>query len=360
MQLLEKGKLGSITLQNKVVMAPMTRSRAGSDHVPTPIMATYYAQRSGAGLIITEGTAPSPDGAGYARIPGIWSQEQVEAWKPVTQAAHKGGAAIFMQLMHTGRVGHPDNLPAGAKLIAPSAIAPATTQMWSDQAGATLPIPAPEAIPTDALPQVVQSFVKAAQNAIAAGFDGVELHAANGYLLEQFLSPHANQREDAYGGSAENRNRFVLEVARAVSEAIGKEKTGIRISPYGAFNDIFAFEGIDEQYRLLVEGLNQLNLAYLHMVNHASMGAPEVPEAIQAMCRHTFKGTYILSGGFDQTSAEGALSANRGDLVAFGRPFLSNPDLVERFRKGQPLAQPDFNTLYTPGEVGYTDYPNAE
>lgn len=359
MSLPQKGTLGSLTLQNKVVMAPMTRSRASSDHVPTPIMATYYGQRSGAGLIITEGTAPGPDGAGYARIPGIWSQEQVEAWKPVTRAAHEGGAAIFIQLMHTGRIGHPDNLPAGARLVAPSSIAPATTQMWSDNAGATLPIPAPEAFSTEELKDAKEVFVNAARNAIAAGFDGVELHAANGYLLEQFLSPHANQRTDMYGGSSENRNRFVLEVAKAVADAIGKEKTGIRISPYGAFNDIAAFEGIDEQYAQLLKGINELGLVYVHLVNHSSMGAPEVPASVEELCRTAYSGTLILSGGYQLETAEAALQQKRGQLVAFGRPFISNPDLVKRFREQLPLADVDFNTLYTPGEQGYTDYPNA-
>lgn len=356
MKLFESYKLGSTVLKNRMVMAPMTRCRATVDHVPTPEMAEYYAQRAGAGLIITEGVSPSPDGAGYARIPGIWSEKQIRAWEPVTSAVHKKGGVIFMQIMHTGRISHPDNLTENGRVVAPSAIAASTTKVWSDQAMGVVSLPEPHALRAEELEKVKNEFVQAAENAIKAGFDGVELHGANGYLLEQFLSPSANQRSDSYGGNAENRNRFVLEVVEAVAERIGKEKTGIRISPYGAYNDIVPFDGIDEQYSKLIEGLSRIGIVYLHLVNHSSMGAPEIPAQIFEMCRG-FSGTFILSGGFDRDRAENALQQQEGDLVAFGKTYLANPDLAERFRLNVSLNEPDYSTFYTPGVKGYTDYP---
>jgi N-ethylmaleimide reductase len=348
-------QLGGITLKNRIIMAPMTRSRA-LGNVPNELMATYYAQRAGAGLIITEGVSPSPNGLGYARIPGIFNQEQVAGWKQVTDAVHEKGGKIFIQFMHTGRIGHELNLPAGARILAPSAVK-AAGQMWTDADGMK-DHPEPAAFTKEELESTKQEFVQAAHNAVAAGFDGIELHGANGYLLEQFLSPFSNIRSDEYGGSIEKRARFVLEVAQASADAIGKEKVGIRLSPYGAFNDMPAYSQVDATYTYLAQELNKIGIAYIHLVDHSSQGAPEVPLAIKQAVREAFKNTLILSGGYDLERADADIESGAADLVAFGRPFLSNPDLVERFENEWPLStQIDFSTAYTPGEKGYTDYP---
>ncbi|MEZ4399645.1 MAG: alkene reductase [Kofleriaceae bacterium] len=342
-------------LANRVVMAPMTRSRAEAGNVPGDLAATYYGQRATAGLIITEGTAPAPDGLGYPRIPGIFSPAQVEGWRKVADTVHAKGGTIFVQLMHTGRVGHVANLPPGAEVLGPTDVA-APGEMYTDASGPqphTAPRPMTEADITAA----VAGYVAAAHNAMAAGLDGIELHAANGYLLEQFLNANVNTRTDGYGGSAANRNRLTLEVAAATVAAIGKTKVGIRISPYGVFNGTGAYPGVDEQYVELATELSRLGLAYLHVVDHAAMGAPEVPAALKQRLRKAFDGTYILSGGYDRARAEADLVAGAGDLVAFGRPFLANPDLVHRLRSEAPLAEADQATFYTPGAKGYTDYP---
>jgi len=346
--------LGSQELTNRVVMAPMTRNRA-LGNVPNDLMAQYYAQRAAAGLIITEGTTPSPDGLGYPRIPGIFSEAQVEGWRLVTERVHARGGHIFLQLMHTGRIGHPANLPEGAEVLGPSAVA-AAGEIYTDALGMQ-PHPVPRAMTEGDLARVIAAFALGARNAIAAGFDGIELHAANGYLLEQFLNPGSNQRKDAWGGSPEGRSRLILEVARAAAEAIGAERVGIRLSPHGVFNDMAPFDGIPETYTELARRLSALGLVYLHLVDHSAMGAPPVPEATKAALRAAFPGTFILSGGYDRARAEADLAAGRGDLVAFGRPFLANPDLVARLQKGAALAEPDMTAFYTPGEKGYTDYP---
>lgn len=353
--LFEPFSLGRITLRNRLVMAPMTRSRATADHVPTPMMATYYGQRASIGLIITEGVAPSGDGAGYARIPGLYTAGQVAAWKPVTQAVHDAGGHIFAQLMHTGRASHLDNMPAGARVVSSVAVA-LPDAIYTDTQGLQ-PASAPHALTTPEVGALVGEFVTAARNAIDAGFDGVELHAANGYLLEQFLNANLNTRTDAYGGTAEHRNRLVLDVAQAVAEAIGADRVGVRISPHGAFNAMGAFDGVDAQYLALARELGALKLAYLHLVNHASMGAPALPAALPGQLKAAFGGPFIASGGLDRASAETLLASGAADLVAFGRPALANPDLVERLRADAPLNAPDFATFYTPGESGYTDYP---
>ena len=348
----EKG----LHLQNRIVLAPMTRSRASSDNVPTPIMATYYGQRNSGGLLITEGTSPSANGVGYPRIPGIYTEEQAKAWKPVTEAAQAGGAKIFVQLMHTGRIGHPANLPANARILAPSAIGH-TEEMYTDSKGMQ-PMPVPTEMTKADIAEAVAEYANAAKLAIeVAGFDGVELHAANGYLIEQFLNPHANQRTDEYGGTVENRNRFALEVADAVIAAIGADKVGIRISPDGAFNGCTPFEGSVEQYEALVKALDEKGLIYWHIVNHEAMGAPKVNEAFFTIAKDYFKNTFILSGGFDAETAEAAIAHEKGDLVAFGRPYLANPDLPYRLEHKLALNAPDFGTFYLPGEKGYTDYP---
>lgn len=348
-------KVGNTELTNRIVMAPMTRSRA-INNVPNEIIATYYAQRASAGLIISEGVSPSPNGLGYARMPGIFSVEQVDAWKQVTAAVHNEGGKIFAQLMHAGRIGSIHNLPAGATLVAPSAVK-APGQMYTDTQGMQ-EHDTPKALDAEQLHHTKQEFVQAAINAIVAGFDGVELHAANGYLLEQFLSPHTNKRTDAYGGSVENRVRFVVEVAEAVSNAIGKERVGIRVSPYGVFNDMPHYDEIDATYSLLAQKLNTLSIAYIHVLDHSADGAPEVPLRIKEIIRTAFKNTLILAGGFTLAKADAAIKSGLGDLVAFGKPFISNPDLVQRFKKNLPVnIKLDASTLYTPGAKGYTDYP---
>ena len=356
-KLFESFDLGGIALQNKAVMSPMTRNRSTADHVPvSELMATYYSQRASAGLIITEGTAPSANGAGYARIPGIYNQAQIDAWKPITEAVHEKGGKIFMQLMHTGRVSHPLNMPAGTQVVGPSPKVPAGTQMYTDQEGMK-EMPVPVEMSQADINQAIEEFVTAAKNAIAAGFDGVELHGANGYLIEQFINPGANERTDEYGGSHENRARFAIQVAEATVAAIGKEKVGIRFSPGGAFNDCLPFEGQEETYIYLAKKMKEIGLTYIHLVDHSAMGAPEVPRTLKAALRDAFGGTVIISGGYDFERANKDLEDGLGHLVAFGRPFLANPDLLERFKQGAALNQPNFDTFYTPGAVGYTDYP---
>jgi len=349
-------KVGSVEVKNRIVMAPMTRCRA-IGNVPNDLMAKYYQQRSGAGLIITEGTSPSPNGLGYARIPGIFNNQQVEGWKKITNAVHEGGAKIFVQLMHTGRISHSSNLPEGAEILAPSAVK-AAGQMWTD-AAAMQDFPVPKAMTPEDLVTTKTEFVSAAKNAIEAGFDGVELHSANGYLLEQFLSPISNIRTDNYGGSIENRCRFVLEVATAVAQAIGKDKTAIRLSPYGVASDMPHYPEIDATYNYLSEQLNKLDIAYIHVVDHSAMGAPEVPVELKKLIRSNFKNTIIVSGGYEKERAETDIQSGLGDLVAFGRPFINNPDLVERMRNNWPLsATLQMDLFYSADERGYTDYPS--
>ena len=353
--LLNPYKLGSIELKNRIVMAPMTRSRA-IGNIPNDLMAEFYGQRAAAGLIITEGTSPSPNGLGYARIPGIFNGVQVEGWKKITNAVHAKDGKIFVQLMHAGRIGHPANLPEGAVIISPSAVKP-TGQMWTDALGLQ-DYPVPTAMTIEEINHTKQEYITAATNAIQAGFDGLELHGANGYLLEQFLSPVSNIRNDNYGDSIENRCRFLLEVAAAAAEVIGKERVGIRLSPYGVASDMPHYPEIDSTYKYLAEQLNRMEILYIHIVDHNSMGAPAVPVEIKKTIRERFKGTVILSGGYTMERAEKELQSGLADLIAFGRPFINNPDLVERFVHGWPLAKElGMNTFYTPGEKGYTDYP---
>jgi N-ethylmaleimide reductase len=334
-------------------MAPMTRSRA-TGNVPNALMEKYYAARAAAGLIITEGTSPSPNGLGYARIPGMFSDAQVQGWKGVTDGVHRAGGKIFVQLMHTGRVSHPANMQAGTKILAPSALA-APGEMWTDSDGQQ-PHPVPAAMSEAEIAQTIAEYASAAKRAIEAGFDGVELHGANGYLIDQFLNTASNRRTDRWGGSIGNRIRFAVEIAKAAAAAIGAERTGMRISPYGAFNGMAPDAETDALYLRLIGELNALGLVYVHVVDHSSMGMPEVSPALKAEIRAAFKGKYILSGGYDAARASADLDAQRGDLVAFGRPFISNPDLVQKLQLGKELTVPDFSTFYTPGEKGYTDY----
>lgn len=352
--LFSKYQMGSIELENRVVMAPLTRSRS-IENIPGDIVVDYYKQRAEAGLIVAEGTSPSPDGLGYARIPGLFSAEQVTAWKKVTSGVHGAGGKIFVQLMHTGRVSHIANLPAGARVLAPSAVA-MTGTVWTDAKGMQ-PYSAPVAMTEKDIEDVILAYVHAAELAIQAGFDGVEIHGANGYLVDQFLNTASNLRTDQWGGSVQNRIRFAVEVAKRTAAKIGAERLGMRVSPYGAFNDMVADDQMEDVYELLAQELNKIGIAYIHIVDHSSMGAPEVKPGIKAKIRKAFKNTLILSGGYDRQRAEADLLEKKCDLVAFGRPFISNPRLVSKLKSGTPLVPPDASTFYTPGPVGYTDYP---
>ena len=345
----------TLHLANRVVMAPLTRSRATLAHTPNALMATYYGQRACAGLIITEGTSPSPNGLGYPRIPGLYDAPQAEAWKATTSAVHGKGGKIFVQLMHCGRVAHVGNLPAGAEVLGPGTVA-CPGEMYTDAQGLQ-PHSAPRAMTDVDIAHAVQEYVASAKLALDAGFDGVELHGANGYLIEQFLNPLVNLRTDGYGGSIEGRNRLALEAARATVSAIGRDRVGIRLSPYGVFNGTGEFPEVQAQYLALAKSLSSLGLLYIHLVDHSAMGTPPVPAEFKLKLRAGFDGLFILSGGFDHASAEQALLDKRGDLVAFGRPFLANPDLLVRMRKDAPLNAPDQATFYVPGAKGYTDYP---
>lgn len=346
-------QLGSLSLKNRIVMAPLTRSRA-IGNLPNALMEKYYRSRADAGLIITEGTSPSPNGLGYARIPGLFNDVQVQGWRRVTDGVHQAGGRIFVQLMHTGRVSHPANMPVGASVLAPSAVA-VPGEMWTDADGMQ-PHPAPYEMSEADIAQSIAEYAASAKLAMLAGFDGVELHAANGYLIDQFLNTASNQRDDSWGGNIENRIRFAVEVAKASVAAIGAERVGMRISPYGVFNAQVPDAEMDAVYLRLIDELNVLGLLYIHVVDHSAMGAPEVSPELKASIRAAFKGKYILSGGYDVARANADLDAQSGDLVAFGRPFISNPDLVSRLKSGRELVAPDFATFYTPGEKGYTDY----
>lgn len=356
-KLFTKADLGSLTLHNRVVMAPLTRTRA-LGNIPNELMATYYGQRATAGLIITEGTSPSPNGLGYPNIPGVFSPEQVAGWKKVTQSVHEKGGRIFLQIMHTGRVTHPDNLPEGGRVLAPSAIS-SGVEMYT-LSGQKKALPTGQAMTLADIEEAKAEYVQAAKNAIEAGFDGVELHGANGYLIEQFINPSANKRVDNYGGTIENRVRFGVEVAEAVVEAIGKERVGIRLSPFGINNGLELYDETEATYLYLAEQLDEIGLVYVHLVDHSAMGAPEVPQGFKTRLRAAFNGSLILSGGYDAERAEADLQAERGDLVAFGRPFIANPDLVERFKIEAPLNEGDPSTYYGIDAKGYTDYPTLE
>jgi N-ethylmaleimide reductase len=354
-KLLSPFRLGSIELKNRVIMAPMTRARA-IQNMPNLMMADYYSQRAGAGLIISEGVSPSPNGLGYARIPGIFSPEQLKAWKPVADAVHAKNGRIFMQLMHTGRISHPLNQPEGSRVLAPSAIK-AEGKMRTDCAG-MLELPVPSEMDGADLKRTREEFVIGAKNAIAAGFDGIELHAANGYLLEQFLSPHSNQRRDEYGGNYLKRSLYVLEIAEAVSRAIGKEKTGIRLSPFGNFNDMPYYPEIESTYLHLAREFSELGLAYIHLLDQVNRDFSAAPLSIRDRIRETFSKALILCGGYTLERAEKEMVRDGADLIAFGRPFINNPDLVHRFKENYPLSgRIDAQLFYTPGPEGYTDYP---
>ena len=350
-KLLTSFKKNGLELKNHIVMAPMTRSRA-IGNLPNDLMAQYYAQRSGAGLIITEGTAPTPEALGYPRIPGVFSEEQIDGWKKVTSKMHERGSKIFLQLMHTGRIGHTDNLPEGRHLVGPSDIV-ANGEIFTDTQG-PVPHSQPKALTIEGINQVIGGFVEASKNAVKAGFDGVELHGANGYLLEQFLNPHINNRSDEYGGSIRNRTRIIIETAKKVSEAIGEERTGIRFSPYSTLGDLPAYdeEEVHQTYVRLAQKLDDLGIIYLHIGMN-----PQIPRQTLRAIRNNFSGVIIQCNGLTSETAEEVLNADFADLTAFGRLFLANPDFAERIEQGTSLNEPDPNTFYTPGPKGYTDYP---
>jgi N-ethylmaleimide reductase len=343
--------LGSISMKNRMVMAPLTRNRAGEGGVPSALNATYYEQRASAGLIITEATPISPMAHGYPALPGIYNDAQIAGWRLVTDAVHAKDGKIVIQLWHVGRISHPSLLPNGAQPVAPSAIKPAgqafTYQGLQDYVE-------PRALAVSELPAIVHDYAHATQCAIDAGFDGVEIHSANGYLLDQFLRDGSNQRTDNYGGSFENRARLLMEVTKAVVDVIGADKVGVRLSPVNPFNDM-KDSNPQALFNYVAESLNQFNLAYLHALE-GGIGSMADPFDFVAF-RKLFKGQYIANLGYDKARGNAAIASGYADCVAYGVPFIANPDLVERYKIDAPLNEADSNTFYGGAEQGYTDYP---
>ena len=355
--LFSPARFGAIELANRVVMSSLTRNRAGAGNVPTPLMAEYYRQRASAGLILTEATPICAEGHGYPRTSGIHTAEQVAGWKQVTAAVHDAGGRIALQLWHVGRISHPDLQPGGALPVAPSAIRPAG-QVFTGQA--MKDYVTPRALELAEIPDLVATYARAARNAMEAGFDGVEVHAGNGYLLDQFLRSSTNRRSDAYGGGKENRARLVLEVMEAVCREIGSERVGVRLSPVTPFNDL-SDDDPQATFEHVVAQLNPLKLAFLDILQGAG-GAPReqwIPFDYERL-RTLYTGNLIRNNGYDFASAHQAVSSGAADAIAFGRLLLANPDLVARFRRGALLNAPDYETFYTGEEKGYTDYPFLE
>ncbi|MGJ4945329.1 alkene reductase [Bradyrhizobium sp. HKCCYLS1011] len=352
-KLFEPFKLGPITLANRAVMAPLTRNRAVDGMVPGPLAAEYYGQRASAGLLITEASQISQQGQGYQDTPGIYSKAQVEGWRKVTDRVHANGGRIFIQLWHVGRISHVSLQPNGGAPVAPSAIQAKTKTFVG---GAFTDVSAPRALELSEIPGLIESYKQAALNAIEAGFDGVEIHGANGYLLDQFAKDGTNKRTDAYGGSIENRARLMLEVSKVVADAIGPEKTGIRISPVTPANDV-SDSNPQPLFDYIVDQLNALNLVYLHVIEGATGGPRDIAPFDYASLRKRFKGAYMANNGYDLALANKVLDAGAADLIAFGKLFISNPDLVERLKRGAPLNDFDKNTFYGGGAKGYVDYP---
>jgi N-ethylmaleimide reductase len=353
MKIFEPVTMGRLTLKNRVAMAPMTRNRADDDGVLPEYVAEYYAQRAGAGLIITEGTQPSEGGRGYAGTPGLHTDAQQAAWKVVADRVHERGGRIFCQLMHTGRIGHSSLLPAPWELVAPSAVRADLTVFTAD--GSEVPAETPKALEIHEIHEIIEAYADAAQRAVDAGLDGVELHAANGYLGHQFLSHGTNVREDEYGGTPENRARFVVEVLTAMANRIGADRVGVRLSPGGSFNDMRGMDD-DETYISLVKQLDGLGLAYLHVLRRRST-------PLHQQLHDLWKTTFILNTGYQGSSELADLNeivaTGESDLVSVGRLFISNPDLVSRWEKGLPLAEWNEDTFFTSGPEGLTDYPFA-
>ncbi|HYG91506.1 MAG TPA: alkene reductase [Azospirillum sp.] len=352
-------RLGSLELQNRIVMAPMTRSRAGEGNAPTALMAEYYAQRASAGLIITEATQVSDTAQGYPSTPGIHTNAQTAGWRRVTEAVHAKGGRIFVQLWHVGRISHPMFQPNGALPIAPSAVA-AKGELYTGEG--MKPFPVPRALETSEIPGLVRDFVEAAKRAVFdAGFDGVEIHGANGYLIDQFLRDGTNKRTDEYGGSIENRARFLLEVTEAVVNAIGAERVGVRLSPQGIFNDMSDSDPV-ALFGYVAKALRPFGLAYLHVIEgiDGAMALPAGAKPVAAELKRAFQGTFIINGGYTREAADAALAKGEADLVSFGTPYIANPDLASRLKLGAPLAEGDKSTFYGGTEKGYTDYPALE
>ena len=347
-------QLGNIELNNRIVMAPLTRNRAGKGLIPSEFAADYYAQRASAGLIITEATQVSPQAQGYQDTPGLYTTEQIDAWRKVTNAVHAKGGKIFVQLWHVGRISHVDLQPNGASPVAPSAIRADTKTFVNNT---FTEVSEPRALELYEIPAIISDFRQAAANAITAGFDGVEIHAANGYLLEQFIKDGANQRTDIYGGSIENRARLLLEVVEAIVSEIGAHRTGVRISPVSPANGISCSDP-QPQYNYITEQLNQLGIVYLHVVEGATGGPRNIAPFDYSAIRNRFEQTYLANNGYDLELANDHLESDEADLFAFGKLFISNPDLVERLKHGLPLAELNPATLYGGGAEGYTDYPS--
>lgn len=352
--------LSGLPLKNRVVMAPMTRARAEST-VPDELTVLYYQQRAGAGLIITEGVPVSLQGRGYLFNPGLYTDEQVEGWKKVNDAVHAAGGAIFAQLWHVGRVSHTTLQPGGEAPVSASAKIAANSNTYAyDENRQPGPVQAskPRALSVPEIANIKADFVRAAERAVQAGFDGVEIHGANGYLFEQFINPTVNDRTDDYGGSIENRIRLLLETIDAVAAQIGRDKVGVRISPFGRLFDMAPFADEAETWVAVATELQKRNIAYVHLSDQLTIGAERMPEGFAESFRESYQGTLIAAGGFDRDSAETALEAGALDLIAFGRPFIANPDLVERMKNGWPIAMPDRETFYgNSGAKGYVDYP---
>jgi N-ethylmaleimide reductase len=345
--------LGSIQLNNRMVMAPLTRNRAGEDGVPQDLNVTYYEQRATAGLIITEATPISPMAHGYPALPGIYTDAQVAGWKKITNAVHAKGGKIVIQLWHVGRISHPTLLPNGAQPVAPSAIKPAG-QAFTYQG--LMDYVEPRALDASELPAIVSDYVHATKCALAAGFDGVEIHSANGYLLDQFLRDGSNKRTDNYGGSIENRARLLMEVTQAVVAVAGSDKVGVRISPVNPFNDMHD-SNPQAVFNYVADALNQFNLAYLHVLEGGVYGAGEAAPFDFVALRKHFKNAYVANLGYDKARGNAAIASGNADAIAYGVPFIANPDLVERYRKDAPLNEADASSFYGGTEKGYTDYP---
>lgn len=348
--------LGGVALANRIVMAPLTRNRAGAGLVPGDIAATYYAQRASAGLIIAEATQVSEMAQGYQDTPGIYTPEQIAGWRKVTDAVHAKGGRIFIQLWHVGRISHVDLL-GGHAPVAPSAIQ-AQTKTFVNNGFAD--VSTPRALELDEIPAIVQDFRNAASNAIAAGFDGVEVHGANGYLLDQFLRTASNVRTDAYGGSLENRARLLIEVLGAVADEIGPQRTGVRLSPVSPANGTAVDADGQQLFNHVVEHANDLGLAYIHVIEGATGGPRDIAPFDFGALRSRFANAYIANNGYDVALANDALDNGSADLIAFGRPFIANPDLVRRLQTGAALSEIDTSTLYGGGAAGYSDYPTLD
>jgi N-ethylmaleimide reductase len=352
-------KVGPYELPNRIVMSPMTRSRAGKGNAPTALNALYYVQRASAGLIISEASQISIQGTGYPNTPGIYTDRQIAGWRLVTDAVHEKGGKIFLQLFHCGRISHPSFQEEGGLPVAPSPVKP-DGEVWTYEG--PNPFVTPRALSLHEIPDIIQQFQRAAQNAIKAGFDGVEIHGANGYLLDQFLQDGTNKRSDDYGGSVENRSRLLLEVTATVCNVWGARRVGVHISPGNPFNSM-EDSNPESTFSYLVDHLNQFGLAYLS-VSEINLSNPSTYNAslndLTLKLRKLYKGIYITNGGYELESANVVLSKGDADLVSFGRLFIANPDLPERFRNKSSLSQPDESKFYGGGEEGYTDYPFLE